>query len=317
MKFKSNRYKILFTLMLTIIVLSVTACTIDPTLCEESKEELKVLSYRGLLSDLFYIVFGEVYNAGDKFIKNSKIEVSLLNSQGGLVAKINATSSLSVIPPKRRSPFIGYYWGENKNFIWNITINRVTYDYADERPRALAFTHIRFYNGTLQVHVLNNCTLAVGKKMATNNLKVVAALYVQDKIVGVSAGFLNLNEPGLLWDTDTSAVVPNSEPITVLFADPFNEMEVVSAEKVVASVESRDLAAQYQLIGLREDNDWNWKLLYEEEIPKDDESGYKKGAGWNLESLITLIILTILSSLIVTALYLRRRGSRRLKKRIK
>lgn len=313
MKFKKN-HLLLFTL--TMIALSVIMCLINTAACEKL-EEVKILSVRGLITDDYYIVFGELYNGANKFIKNMKVEVSLLDNQARLVAKINATTCLSVTPPKRRSPFIGYYFGADKNLIWNITINKVAYDYTNEYPGALAFVYSKFYNGMLAVHVLNNCTLATGQRKATNNLKVVAALYAQNKIVAVSAGYLNLNDPGLLWDLDTSTV-GSGEPITVYFVPPFNLTEVISADKIVASVESRDFTAQYQLIGLRENDYWNWKLLYEEEISKNDnESINKKGAGWNLESLLTLIILTVLSALIVTALYLRREKSRRLKRHLK
>jgi len=303
------------------VVLLTIVCEVKVTSCAEFGE-IKVLSFRGLLSSdgYVYVVFGEIYNSANKFVKNVKIEVALLNSQGETIAKINASSSLSIIPSKRRSPFVGYYWGANRNLVWKVSINKIVYEYSDQRPRILAFSYRSYFNGSLTVHVLNNYTLVVGQgpvdviRNATNNIKVVAALYLQDRIVGVSAGFLNLDDPGLLPDMDTSE--EGRPPISVDFAYPFNETEVALADKVVASVESRDFVAQYHLIGLIKDRqvkEDGWIQVYEE-LLNNGKDGNE--TSWRWESIFTLIILSTIV-VIVLLLSKKREGTKHAKKRLR
>lgn len=315
---KGFRYLLFLTLILTILLTSFEVSLIS---CTEFGE-IKVLSFRGLLSTdgSIYVVFGEIYNGANKFLGNVIVEISLLNEHGGLIARINATSSLSVIPPKRRSPFIGYYWGDNRNLVRSASINRIIYDYSEERPCILAFTYCDYSSGSLLVHVLNNYTLVVGREPigtynATNNIKVVAALYFQNKIVGTSAGYLNLDWPGLLPDMDTSE--GGRPPISVDFAYPFNETEVFLADKIVVSVESRDFAAQYQLIGLIKNGlveSDGWTQVYKEELSNVS----KDGAPMKWDSILTLAILTILSVIFATLLLLRgRKETKRARRRLR
>ena len=250
-------------------------------------QDLEIIAYRGLNFEDYYMVFGEIYNGKRNSVTNVKIEFDLLSSNGNLIDRINATSTLKVIPPKRRAPFIGYSFKSEseRNTIKNVTIDRVYYDDTEEKPQALTFVYYRYENGTFTTHIYNNCTLALGVRKATNHFVVSASLYHGTKIVGVCGQPLVLTDPGLLWDEDTS-------PVTIEFAAVFPKDEVMEADKLIASVESRDFSGQYVLIGLKDGNEWTWTTIREEENPlvtaKDRGNNY-------LASLTTLLSLVIVS----------------------
>jgi hypothetical protein len=259
-------------------------------------QDLEIIAYRGLNFEDYYMVFGEIYNGKRNSVTNVKIEFDLLSSNGNLIDRINATSTLKVIPPKRRAPFIGYSFKSEseRNTIKNVTIDGVYYDDTEEKPQALTFVYYRYENGTFTTHIYNNCTLALGVRKATNRFVVSASLYHGTKIVGVWGEPLVLADPaGLLWDEDTSSErFRGMPPVTIKFAAVFPKDEVMEADKLIASVESRDFSGQYVLIGLKDGNEWTWTTIREEENPlvtaKDRGNNY-------LASLTTLLSLVIVS----------------------
>jgi len=258
-------------------------------------QDLEIIAYRGLNFEDYYMVFGEIYNGKRNSVTNVKIEFDLLSSNGNLIDRINATSTLKVIPPKRRAPFIGYSFKSEseRNTIKNVTIDGVYYDDTEEKPQALTFVYYRYENGTFTTHIYNNCTLALGVRKATNRFVVSASLYHGTKIIGVCGQPLVLTDPGLLWDEDTSSErLGGMPPVTIEFAAVFPKDEVMEADKLIASVESRDFSGQYVLIGLKDGNEWTWTTIREEENPlvtaKDRGNNY-------LASLTTLLSLVIVS----------------------
>jgi hypothetical protein len=186
---------------------------------------------------------------------------------------------------------------EQRNAIQNITIDRIFSNITTGKPEALALVYYTFNNGTFYTHIFNNSTM-VGEKKAANHLKVVATLYKKEKIVATGAGFLNLDAPGLLWDTDTTAVA-NGEHITINFGAPFLEDEVNEADKLIASVESPEFSAQNEIFGYRYNDEWIW-------YTSDVEDNSHNTNLW-FESIVTLITLIFLGAIIAVALYLNKK----------
>jgi hypothetical protein len=287
-----KRYILIFILINAILT---------PILCADfsfsESQDLGIITYRGLNSESFYMVFGEIYNGKKNAIMNIKIEFNLISSNGKLIDKINATSMLKVVPSKRRSPFIGYSFKSkmDRDTITNVTLGRIFYNDTEEKPKALVLVYYIYDNGTFATHILNNSTKALGlpKGYSTNHFLVTVTLYDGAKIVGACGHPLDLPDPGLLWDEDTSSErLGGMSPVTIEFTAPFIENEIMKADKIIASVESKDFSGQYILIGCKKENEWTWTTLSEEENPFSTVSS---GGNNNFASLATLLSLAVLS----------------------
>jgi len=148
---------------------------------------------------------------------------------------------------------------------------------------------------------LNNSTKALGlpKGKPTNHFIVTVTLYDEAKIVGASSGYLSLKSPGLLWDEDTSSGRLGIPPVEIKFAKPFIEDEVMKADKIIASVESKDFSGQYVLVGCKKENKWTWTTLSEEENPLSTVSGEGNNKFASLATLISLAILGVFVAIIL------------------
>jgi hypothetical protein len=295
---KDLRFAFIFTVIVSMLLTQMSIRS------NSEIDDVRVISCRGLNTEGYYIIFGEVQNNKTYAITDVKIEVSLINASGAKIGVINASTSLLIIPPKRRSPFVAYYMGsaEQRNAIQNITIDRIFSNIATGKPEALVLVYYTFNNGTFYTHILNNSTM-VGEKKATNHLKIVATLYKKEKIVATGAGFLNLDAPGLLWDTDTTAVA-NGEPITIYFGAPFLEDEVNEVDKLIASVESPEFSAQHEIFGYRYNDEWTWYTSDAEDNPHNTNLWF--------ESIVTLVTLIFLGAIIAFARYLNKKKKKHL-----
>jgi hypothetical protein len=289
-----NLKKCILVFVITSTLLAITLCA---NFSYSEDQDLEIIAYRGLNSEIYYLVFGEIYNRKKNAVTDVIIEFNLLSSDGNLIDKINATSMLKVVPSKRRSPFVGYSFKSKseRDTITNVTISRIFFTDTEEMPKALALVRYYYENGTFTTHILNNSTLVLGveNRKPTNNFMVVATLYYGAKVVGVCSQPLVLADPGLLWDEDTSSDrLGGMPPVIIEFTAPFTEDEVMKADKIIASVESKDFSGQYVLIGCKKENEWTWTTLSEEENPLSTVSS---GGNNNFASLATLLSLAILS----------------------
>jgi hypothetical protein len=229
---------ILFTLVVSFNFSQTSAIT-------EQKNDITVISHRGLLTDTYYIVFGEIKNSGKSPIEKVKIEVKFFDGNNNFLSSVNATASLTVILPNRRSPFTCYLFGKNSTKVSSYSLGAVFYTFAEAKPEKLVITDYHYYNGTLWTHIFNNSTGPFQK--ATNNIQVVASLYLNETIIGVTAGYLNLPSPGLLWDLGTWDV-SEGEPIVLDFGNLFPNEEVKNATQLIITAETPDFAAQEEII---------------------------------------------------------------------
>ncbi|MDI6846527.1 MAG: hypothetical protein QMD23_00105 [Candidatus Bathyarchaeia archaeon] len=273
-----------------------------------NSDDIEMISYRGLKTNDFYLIFGELRNNRNTAVRNVTIEIYLLDNGGALIDEIYAKASLDVVPPKRRSPFVEYYMNKTRlNKIQNFTINGIIYNDCEEKPKALALVYYTFYdNGIFATHILNNSTwvLGVSGKKATNNIKVVATLYAGKTIACVSAGFLKLPGPGLLWD-----VVSNA-PLTIEFGSPFLESDLANADMLIASVESPDFSAQHEILGYKINNVWEWTT--------SEAESHSKPNNMIPNSLIVLIVISVFTVVIFVTIYFKKREKRRIRtKKIK
>lgn len=209
------------------------------------KDDVTVISHRGLLTNIYYLVFGEIKNNGKSPIEKVEIEVKFFDENNNFLSSLNATTSLTVILPNRRSPFIGYLFGENSRKVNSYSLGNIFYTFTETKPEKLVITDYHYHNGTLWTHIFNNSTGPSQK--ATNNIKVVASLYLNETIVGVTAGYLNLPSPGLLWDLGTWDV-GEGEPLVLDFGKLFPAGEIEKATQLIVTAESPDFAAQEEII---------------------------------------------------------------------
>ena len=294
-----NIKKCIFVFIFTTLL----ATTLCANFSYSKDQDLEIITYRGLNSERHYLVFGEIYNYKKNAVTDVTIEFNLLSSDGNLIDKINATSMLKVVPSKRRSPFIGYSSKPkmDRENITNVTLSRIFYDDTEEKPKALVLVYYTYDNGTFTTHILNNSTKALGlpKGKPTNHFVVTVTLYDEAKIVGASSGYLSLKSPGLLWDEDTSSGRLGIPPVEIKFAKPFIEDEVMKADKIIASVESKDFSGQYVLVGCKKENKWTWTTLSEEENPLSTVSGEGNNKFASLATLISLAILGVFVAIIL------------------
>jgi hypothetical protein len=204
-----------------------------------------IISHRGLLTETNYIIFGEVKNSGTTAIANVKIEVEFFGENNALLDSSNATAFLGTILPSRRSPFICYLLSDDFKNVRNYSLGNIFYQFTEAKPQALALQDYYYSNGTLRTHVLNNSTGPSQK--ATNNIKVIGSLYMNETIVGTTSDFMNLPSPGLLWGVQTSSV-GGGDPAILFFTIPFLDNEVVNATQLVMTVESKDFEAEEEVI---------------------------------------------------------------------
>ncbi|MEM3629423.1 MAG: DUF2393 family protein [Candidatus Bathyarchaeia archaeon] len=240
------------------------------------KNDVALISHRGLLTDVYYMVFGEVKNNGEKPVEKVKIEIKFFDKNNNFLSSLNATTSLSVIPPKRRSPFIGYLLGENAKKVSNYSIENIFYIFAEAKPEKLVIIDYHYYNGSFWTHILNNSTGPNQK--ATNNILVAASLYLNETIVGVTAGYLNLPSPGLLWDVGTWDV-GEGEPIVLDFGQLFLAEEIENATHLFVTAESPDFAAQEEIT-----------LILKEEPTNQNQFNY----AWLIVVILILCVIVLL-----------------------
>jgi hypothetical protein len=204
-----------------------------------------IISHRGLMTDTNYIVFGEVKNGGTTAIANVKVKVEFFDEKKTLLDSSNATAFLATILPGRRSPFICYLSNDDFKNARNYSLGNIFYQSTEAKPKTLALQDYYYSNGTLRTQVLNNSTGPSEK--ATNNIKVIGSLYMNETIVGVTSDFMNFPSPGLLGGVQTSSVGAG-DPAFLFFTNLFLDDEVVNATQLVLTVESNDFEAEEEVI---------------------------------------------------------------------
>jgi hypothetical protein len=233
------------TAILLLLVLTTLFESAQVAMSHGQTNPIVVISHRGLLTDTYYMIFGEVKNNETTAVTDVNIEVEFFDENNTLLNSSNATAFLQTILPGRRSPFICYLSSADFRDVKNYSLGKIFYQSTDAKPAALALQNYYYYDGTLATHVLNNSTGPSRK--ATNYIKVIGSLYLNQTIVGVATDFINLASPGLLWDTDTSSV-GGGDPAILLFTSLYDAKEVANATQLVVTVESNDFAAEEEVI---------------------------------------------------------------------
>lgn len=229
------------TLVLLTLFLLMHAIFVMPNATNGETDNIEMISHRGIMADSYFLVFGEIGNRGTSAVEQVSIAVDFYDEFNTIIGSISATALLNVLMPGRRSPFIGYFLAARWNQTRSYQIGNISYKPSSGKPEKLALMYFSYFNGTLQTHILNNSTGTYQK--FTNNIKVVASLYLNETIIGVTSDFLNLDQPGLGWDIDTTSIGAG-EPMVIDFGYPFVSAEVGNATKLNLSVESPDFAAE-------------------------------------------------------------------------